>query len=42
MAKLFLIVGNSGSGKDTLISEIIKKYPDKICTTKSKRNGKLP
>ncbi|MFW9987423.1 MAG: phosphonate metabolism protein/1,5-bisphosphokinase (PRPP-forming) PhnN [Candidatus Odinarchaeota archaeon] len=24
---LFLIVGNSGSGKDTIISEILKKYP---------------
>ncbi|MFX1501519.1 MAG: phosphonate metabolism protein/1,5-bisphosphokinase (PRPP-forming) PhnN [Promethearchaeota archaeon] len=27
---LFLIVGNSGSGKDTIISEIIKKYPSHL------------
>lgn len=27
---LFLIVGNSGSGKDTIISEILKKYPSNL------------
>ncbi|MFX1366450.1 MAG: phosphonate metabolism protein/1,5-bisphosphokinase (PRPP-forming) PhnN [Promethearchaeota archaeon] len=30
MGTLFLIVGNSGSGKDTIISEIIKKYPSHL------------
>jgi phosphonate metabolism protein PhnN/1,5-bisphosphokinase (PRPP-forming) len=27
---LFLIVGNSGSGKDSIISEVIKKYPPNL------------
>ena len=27
---LFLIVGNSGSGKDSIISGVIKKYPDNL------------
>ncbi len=27
---LFLIVGNSGSGKDTIISEVLKKYPSHL------------
>jgi ribose 1,5-bisphosphokinase len=27
---LFLIVGNSGSGKDSIISGVVKKYPSKL------------
>ena len=27
---LFLIVGNSGSGKDSIISEVIQKYPSNL------------
>ncbi|MFW9865643.1 MAG: hypothetical protein ACFFEN_06040 [Candidatus Thorarchaeota archaeon] len=27
---LFLIVGNSGSGKDSIISELVKKYPSNL------------
>ncbi|MDX1797821.1 MAG: hypothetical protein R3255_04155, partial [Candidatus Lokiarchaeia archaeon] len=27
---LFLIVGNSGSGKDSIISGVVKKYPPEL------------
>lgn len=30
MGKLFLIVGNSGSGKDSLISEVQKHFPNNL------------
>ncbi len=30
MSKLFFIVGNSGSGKDSLIQEVIENYPPEL------------
>jgi phosphonate metabolism protein PhnN/1,5-bisphosphokinase (PRPP-forming) len=30
MSKLFFIVGNSGSGKDSLVQEVIKSYPKNL------------
>ena len=31
---IVLIVGNSGSGKDSLIRELVKGFPERFCTTK--------
>jgi len=37
MSKLFLIVGNSGSGKDSLIGEVLKSFPITIPMIKTPR-----
>ncbi len=34
MTKLFFVVGNSGSGKDTLIQEVIEMYPKELKSIK--------
>ena len=44
--KIVAIMGKAGSGKDTILKRIIKKYPEKFneivsCTTRPPREGEL-
>lgn len=46
MKKLFVFVGDGGSGKTTLIAELTKRHPDKFrkvltCTSRSPRVGEV-
>lgn len=46
MKKLFVLVGDGGSGKTTLIAELIKRHPDKFrkvvtCTNRPMRPGEV-
>jgi guanylate kinase len=46
MKKLFVFVGDGGSGKTTLIAELTKRYPDKFrkvvtCTSRLMRVGEV-
>lgn len=44
MFKIIALIGESGAGKDSIMQDILKKYPDKFneiisCTTRSMREG---
>ncbi len=46
MKKIFVFVGDGGSGKSTLIAELTKSYPDKFrkvvtCTSRSPRTSEV-
>lgn len=46
MKKLFVFVGDGGSGKTTLVSELVKRHPDKFkkvvtCTSRAMRPGEV-
>lgn len=46
MSRIIALVGEAGTGKDTLLQETLKQYPDRLneivsCTTRSPREGEI-